>query len=260
MTQTVHLDVQDGLARLTLTNGKKGNPLDMSFGSEIKAAAIELQARDDLRAVLLTAEGKNFSVGGNLASFASVEDLPTYVRASTADYHAALGMLLRLRAPIVSAVQGAVAGAGVALAVFSDIVIAAEDSNFTMAYTAIGFSPDGASTYVLPRLVGMRKFQELVLTNRTVDANEALNIGLITEIVPNDDLLEHAEKTARRLASGPTQAYAATRRLLLETFDNSLDTHLAREVELLAAVSASDDVSEGIQAALERRKASFKGR
>lgn len=259
MTKTVHLDIQDGFARLTLTNGKIGNPLDLTFGKEFKAAAIELQSRKDVRAVLLSAEGKNFSVGGNLGSFGSVEDLPTYVRDSTSDYHAALTMLMRLHAPIVSAVQGAVAGAGLALAVFADLVVASEDSNFTVAYTAIGFSPDGASTYILPRLIGLRRFQELVYTNRRIDAQEARDIGLVTEIVAPDRLAEHAEAIAHRLAKGPTLAFAATRRLLLETFDNSIDTQLAREAELLADISASEDVKEGISAALARRKAAFTG-
>lgn len=259
MTDTVHLDITDGLARLTLTNGKIGNPLDLEFGKAFKAAAIELHSREDLRAVLLTAEGKNFSVGGNLRSFSGVGDLPTYVRASTSDYHAALAMLMRLRAPIISAVQGAAAGAGLTLAVFADLVIASEDSNFTVAYTAIGFSPDGASTYILPRLIGVRKFQELAYTNRRVDAEEALAIGLVTEIVAPEKLVEHAEAVAMRLANGPTQAFAATRRLLLETFDNSIDTQLAREAEFLSKVSESTDVTEGISAALSRRKPAFTG-
>ena len=260
MTKTVDLQIEDGLARLTLVNPKRGNPLDLAFGAEFKAAAIDLHARTDVRAVLLSAEGKNFSVGGNLPAFAEVEDLPSYIRTSTSDYHMALAMLMRLPAPIVSAVQGAVAGAGVSLAVFADLVVASDDAHFTMAYTAIGFSPDGASTHILPRLIGLRKYQELVLTNRRVKAEEALQIGLVTEIVPRESLTERAEELAQQLASGPTIAFAATRRLLAETFDNPIDIQLAREAELLSQVSTSDDVQEGISAALERRKPNFQGR
>ncbi len=260
MAKSVDLKIKDGLARLTLVNGDKGNPLDLEFGKQFKAAAIELHSRSDLRAVLFTAEGKNFSVGGNLLAFADVDDLPTFVRESTSEYHQALGLLMRLNAPIVSAVQGAVAGAGVALSVFADLVVASEDANWTVAYTAIGFSPDGASTFVLPRLIGMRKFQELVLTNRKVKAEEAREIGLVTEVVSASEVQERALALAQQLAEGPTLAFAASRRLLLETSDNTLDTQLAREAEFLSEICNSDDVGEGIAAALERRKADFRGR
>ncbi|WP_417612661.1 enoyl-CoA hydratase/isomerase family protein [Parasphingorhabdus sp.] len=260
MVKTVELTIEDGLARLTLVNGDKGNPLDLEFGKQFKAAAIELHACSELRAVLFTAEGKNFSVGGNLLAFADVDDLPTFVRASTSEYHQALALMMRLNAPIVSAVQGAVAGAGVALSVFADLVVASEDANWTVAYTAIGFSPDGASTFLLPRLIGMRRFQEMLLTNRRIKAEEACEIGLVTEVVAASKLQERAITLAQQLAKGPTLAFAASRRLLLETNDNSLDTQLAREAELLSRICASDDVREGIAAALERRPAAFKGR
>lgn len=260
MNKTVEWSVEDGLALIKLTNGAKGNPLDRQFGEELREIAIALESVTDLRAVLLTADGKNFSVGGNLGSFSDVEDLPAYVRASTADYHSALSHLMRLRAPIIAAVQGACAGAGVALATFADLVIASDDANFTLAYTGIGFSPDGASTYILPRLIGVRKFQELVYTNRRVKAEEAKVIGLVTDIVPLADLYTHARALAEKMAKGPTGAFGATKHLLLETFGASFETQLEWESRLLSQQCNSEDVKEGIAAALARRAPNFTGR
>ncbi|RIJ24625.1 enoyl-CoA hydratase/isomerase family protein [Henriciella barbarensis] len=260
MARCVDLSIENGLARLTLVNGNKGNPLDHEFGAEIRAAAIRLEGTHGLRAVLLTGEGKNFSVGGDLGAFSGVADLPAYVRESTADYHVALSKLMRLRAPIISAVQGACAGAGVTLACFADFVVATENSSFCLAYTSIGFSPDGASTYVLPRLIGTRKFQELVYTNRRISASEALQIGLVTQLVPSEQLTEQAEKLARQFADGPTGAFAATKRLLFETYSNSFETQLEWESRLLSEQCASEDVIEGISAALSRRPPQFTGR
>ena len=258
--ETLRLTIEDGVGRLTLTNGAKGNPLGERMGRELLEAAIRLDETRDLRVLLLSAEGKNFCVGGDLTLFAQKTDLASTVKLMTADYHGALSKLMRMDAPIVSAVQGACAGAGVALAAMADIVVAGAGSTYTIAYTAIGFSPDGASTYVLPRLIGVRRFQELTLTNRRIDAAEAARIGLVTEVVEDEALGARAEALVQQLAGGATGAFAATRRLLLTTFESSLETQLEWEARLLAEQCRGDDVKEGIQAALQRRRPAFKGR
>jgi len=258
--ETLDLAIEDGLARLTLKNGAKGNSLGPTLGRELRDAAIRLDEMRDLRAVLLTAEGKNFCVGGDLGVFAGEADLSGAVKAMTADYHSAISKLLRMDAPIVTAVQGACAGAGVALAALGDLVIGAASSHYTIAYTAIGFSPDGASSFILPRLIGVRRFQELALTNRRVTAEEAARVGLITEVAADEAAPARAEELARTLAAGPTRAFAATRRLLLSTFETSLETQLEWEARLLSEQCRTGDVAEGVRAALERRPPSFHGR
>jgi 2-(1,2-epoxy-1,2-dihydrophenyl)acetyl-CoA isomerase len=258
--ETLDLSVEDGLARLTLKNGAKGNPLGPTLGRELREAAIRLDETRDLRAVLLTAEGKNFCVGGDLGVFAAQEDLSRAVKTMTADYHVALSKLLRMDAPIVTAVQGACAGAGVALAALGDLVVGAASSHYTIAYTAIGFSPDGASSFVLPRVIGIRRFQELALTNRRVGAEEAQRIGLITEVTADEAVAARAEELARSLAAGPTRAFAATRRLLLSTFETGLETQLEWEARLLSEQCRTEDVREGVRAAIERRRPNFHGR
>ncbi len=258
--ETLKLSIEAGVGRLTLTNGAKGNPLGRAMGRELREAAIILDEARDLRVVILTAEGKNFCVGGDLDLFAAEDDLSSTVKTMTADYHSALSKLMRMDPPMVTAVQGACAGAGVALAALGDIVVAGAGSHYTIAYTAIGFSPDGASTYVLPRLIGVRRFQELALTNRRVAAEEAARIGLVTEVVDDDALTARVETLAAQLAAGPTRAFAATRRLLLSTFESSLETQLEWEARLLAEQCRTEDVKEGIQAVLGRRRAAFTGR
>ncbi len=258
--KTLRLTIDQGIARLTLINGAKGNPLGPVMGRELRDAAIILDERRDLRVVVLSAEGKNFCVGGDLTVFAGEDNLSAAVKTMTADYHAALSKLLRMDTPIIAAVQGAVAGAGVALAALADIVVAAASSHYTIAYTAIGFSPDGASTFILPRLIGLRRFQELVLTNRRVTAVEAAAIGLVTEVADDDALTARVEELAQLIAAGPTRAFAATRRLLLETFGASPEVQMEWEARLLSEQCRTEDVREGISAALGRRRANFNGR
>lgn len=258
--ETLRLTIDEGIARLTLTNGTKGNPMGRVLGREMRDAAIILDETRDLRVVILTAEGKNFCVGGDLNVFVAEDDLSAAVKTMTSDYHAALSKLLRMDAPIVTAVQGACAGAGVALAAIGDIVVASATSHFTIAYTAIGFSPDGASTFILPRLIGLRRFQELVLTNRRIAASEAAAIGLVTELAEEDAVMARTEELARIIAAGPTRAFAATRRLLLETYSASPEQQLEWEARLLSEQCRTADVREGISAVLERRPPVFTGR
>lgn len=208
---------------------------------------------------MISAEGKNFCVGGDLGHFAQTEDLAASVKRMTALYHAAIAKLMRMKAPIVCAVQGACAGAGVAFAALGDLVIGGQSSHYTVAYTAIGFSPDGASTWVLPRVIGLRRFQELALTNRRIDADEAARIGLLTEVVADDALHARADALATMLAEGATGAIGAVRQLLLGAFDNPLETQLELESRLLADQCRGADVRDGIAAVLERRKARFTG-
>jgi alkylation response protein AidB-like acyl-CoA dehydrogenase len=149
-------------------------------------------------------------VGGDINDFAASEDLGAAVKDTVIDFHAAVSMLAHMPAPPVVAIQGAAAGAGLSLVC---LALAARSATFSVAYTGIGLSSDGGLSYTMPRLVGMRWFQSLALTNRTIGADEAADIGLITEVVVDDDLDAHVDTTARKLADGPTRAYAAIRRL-----------------------------------------------
>jgi 2-(1,2-epoxy-1,2-dihydrophenyl)acetyl-CoA isomerase len=162
-----------------------------------------------------------------------------------------------MRAPLVVAVNGAAAGAGMSLAVAGDLVLAAASAKFSMAYTAAGLSPDGSSTFFLPRLVGLRRTQELMFTNRRLDADEACAWGLVTRVVPDDALQREARALARQLAEGPTAAYGTVKSLLTSAFDESLETQMEHEARGIAAMAATPDGREGIRAFLEKRAPRF---
>jgi len=163
-------------------------------------------------------------------------------------------------APLVVAVNGMAAGAGMSLAVSGDMVLAGESAKFTMAYTAAGLSPDGSSSYFLPRLIGLRRTQELMLTNRRLSAAEALEWGMVNRVVPDGELLDQAMELAKGFAQGPTLAYGTVKKLLISSFDESLETQLELESRGIAASGRTEDGREGMAAFMEKRAPKFQGR
>jgi 2-(1,2-epoxy-1,2-dihydrophenyl)acetyl-CoA isomerase len=207
--------------------------------------------------VLLTGAGKMFCGGGDVKGFADRDDLPTYLRETLGPLHVAITNLVRGDAPVVAAVQGSAAGAGMGLVGASDLVVAAESAKFVMAYTGVGLTPDGSSSWFLPRMVGLRRALDLTFTNRVLTAAEALEWGLISQVVPDVQLLDDAGALAARLATGPPRALAAAKRLLHTSLEETLETHLAREAEAISAASGTPEGVEGIAAFVEKRKPVF---
>lgn len=256
----VRLERDGAVAGIVLARAGAGNAVSLAFCQAFHDAVETCAADRSIRAVLVRAEGPSFCVGGDLAEFeAKGEQRPAHLAALAPVFHAAQARLMTLSAPVVVAVNGAVAGAGLGLALCGDIVVAAQSARFTLAYTAIGLSPDGGSTHLLPRLIGLRRTQELMLTNRRVDAAEALALGMVTEVVADRDLETHAQALARRLADGPTQAFAVVKRLLSLTFDRDFRAQTDDEGEQIARLSGGADAAEGIQAFFARRPPVFNG-
>ncbi|PWR22014.1 enoyl-CoA hydratase/isomerase family protein [Zavarzinia compransoris] len=249
-----------GLAVITLNRGERGNPFGFEMARALRDIALTCDGDPAIRAVLLKAEGRNFCVGGDLNTFAAAGSLSRAVQDMVFDFHGALAKLARMRSPLIVAVQGAAAGVGVSLVGLADLVVAGASAHFTTAYGAIGFSTDGGMSYTLPRLIGLRRFQELYLTNRRLGAAEAQAIGLITEVVPDETVQDRALALARQIAAGPTVAYGKLRHLLLASYGNDFEGHLEMEARLLAEACRSDDVQEGIAAVLARRRPAFQGR
>jgi 2-(1,2-epoxy-1,2-dihydrophenyl)acetyl-CoA isomerase len=259
--RNLRLDIDDGLARLTLARPEAANAIDLATAEELADAAIACDENPAVRAILLTAEGKMFSAGGDVRAFgASLDRLPALLKQLTTPLHAAISRLLRGRAPVVVAVAGTAAGAGFSLAMTGDIVLAARSARFTMAYTGIGLSPDGSSSWFLPRIVGTRRAAELMLTNRVLSAEEAAAWGLVTRMVEDEELAAAAEGIARCLAEGPTEAYATVKRLLAGSLQESLETQMELEARGIAACGATEDGRGGVEAFLAKRKPSFSGR
>jgi len=167
--------------------------------------------------------------------------------------------MAHMDAPVVGAINGMAAGAGFSLAAACDIAIAGQSTRFTLAYTAAGLSPDGSSTWFLPRLVGLRRARELMLTNRMLNADEACEMGIIDRVVADDALQDEAMAQAKAFAAGPTMAYGATKRLLQDTWTSGLETQMDRETRSISDLTRTADAHEGIDAFLNKRKPSFKG-
>ena len=179
----------------------------------------------------------------------------------TAFLHSAISRFARMNAPLITAINGTAAGAGLSMALTGDIILAAASAKFTMAYTKIGVSPDGSSTFFLPRLVGIAKAKEMILLNPVYSAEEAKTHGLVTEVLADDALMARANALAQQLAAGPTAAYGETKRLLADTFSNSLETQMEMETRAIAGLTAySNDTREGFKAFTEKRKPLFEGK
>lgn len=201
-----------------------------------------------------------FCVGGDIGAFAGAgERLPDLLLEETGYLHSAVARLARMNKPLVTAVQGFAAGAGFSLAMLGDIVLAGRSAQFTLAYTGIGLSPDGGASWLLPRLVGFRRAQDMILRNARLNAEQALEEGLVTEVIDDLALNEHALAVADELASGPTRAFGRVRDLLLGSFSETLETHLEREARHIASASTTIDGLEGISAFVEKRRPTFRG-
>ncbi|MEM1051258.1 MAG: enoyl-CoA hydratase-related protein [Pseudomonadota bacterium] len=253
----VNLTISDGIAHVELNRPDAGNAINSALGDALSAAARECDNNRQVRVILFSAKGKMFSVGGDLQYMSEQGDnIQTAVKLLADELHRALTHFARCDAPIVTAVQGTAAGAGFSMAIMGDVVVAEEHAKFTMAYTASGLSPDGGSTYYLPRLIGMRRAQELTLTNRVLTAQEAHDWGLITQVVETGKGLETARKICQKIASGSKSANADAKRLLRTSFDNSFETHLELEGREIAKNGATDG-REGITAFFEKRAPKF---
>jgi 2-(1,2-epoxy-1,2-dihydrophenyl)acetyl-CoA isomerase len=259
--ETLLFDVQDHVARLTLNRPDVGNSMNAVMMRDLRDAAIRCDEDPEIRAVIIAGAGKMFCAGGDLRAFAAEGDgLPAYLKGITNDLHGAVSRLCRMDAPVVSAVKGVAAGAGFSLACAADMVIAAESARFTVAYTGVGLPPDGSCSFFLPRLVGLRRTQELMLTRRILKASEALDWNLVTRVVPDDDLEAESAKLVAQLAAGPTRAFGSVKRLLLQSSGDHLESQMEREARCIADAARSADGKEGIAAFLAKREADFTGK
>jgi 2-(1,2-epoxy-1,2-dihydrophenyl)acetyl-CoA isomerase len=260
MSDPVLLEIDAGLAHLTLNRPDASNAIDQSMAESLEDAASTLLDTDGLRAVLLTGAGTRFCAGGDVRSFADAGDaLDRALEQILRPLHTAVTHLGRLDAPVVAAVQGSAAGAGLALLAGADVVVAASSAKLVMAYTGIGLVPDGGSTFYLPRIVGVQRALDLALTNRVLTADEACAWGLVSRVVADDALADEAESLARSVASGPTGALGAAKRLMRSSLARDLEAQLSHEAELMIIAGESDDGREGVEAFSEKRPPTFLG-
>lgn len=258
---TMTFDLSDQIATITLNRPDAANALDLKMSEDLLAVASRCDSAD-VRAVILTGNGKMFCAGGDVLSFAAAgAGVTELLRNMTALLHAAIARFVRMNAPLITAVNGTAAGAGLSMALTGDIILSAASAKYTMAYTKIGVSPDGSSSFFLPRLVGMAKAKEMILLNPVYTAEEARSHGLVTEVVADDALMARARELAKQLASGPTAAYGEVKRLLADTFSNTVETQMELETRAIAGLACySLDAKEGFKAFSEKRKPVFVGK
>jgi 2-(1,2-epoxy-1,2-dihydrophenyl)acetyl-CoA isomerase len=258
--ESFRFEVGDGVAHLTLSRPGRGNAFDAVLCTELAEAAVRCDEDPAIRCLLVDAEGKWFSTGGDLAKLGeSREGAPSFVKRSTTSLHSAVSRLARMAPPVVVAMDGGAIGAGVSFAALADFCLVTERAKFLAGYPAIGMTVDAGVSWFLPRRVGSRAAGDFFLRNRTWSAADALRLGLVTEIVEQDALSATALTLALELAQGPTAAYGEVRNLLLDTWDTSLETQLELEARSLARATRTDDGWHGITAAMAGERPRFSG-
>ena len=258
--ETLRLRIDGSIARITLRRPDSANAFNPTMAQELLQVTIACDVDPTIRVVLLDAEGKMFCAGGDLGHFAGAGNtLAPLLKRMTVDLHAAIARLARMRAPVVVAVQGAAAGAGFSLTCACDLVLAARSAKFTLAYTKAGLVPDGSSTYFLPRILGRRRALELMLLNPVLTAEDAQQWGLVTRVTDDDALATESMTLVENIAQGPTEAYAATKRLVLASPHETLESQMELEAAAITEAATGVDGQEGIAAFLEKRPPRFQG-
>jgi 2-(1,2-epoxy-1,2-dihydrophenyl)acetyl-CoA isomerase len=262
---SVVTEKRNAVAWITLNRSDVLNALDPDMAAALHHAITNLVGDAKVRCVVVCGEGKGFMAGGDVGFFGrSLKNLsagdPGVLEELFGHVHGAIRAIRQLSQPVIAAVHGPVAGFGISLMSACDLAIAADTTDFTLAYCHIGASPDGGSTFVLPRTIGLKRSMELALLGERFDAKRALSIGLVNWVVPEPELRQRAETLARRVASGPAYAYAQTKALINISLEHDLEQQLDLEQSSFIDCTKTKDFAEGVTAFLEKRKPRFAGK
>ena len=258
---TVIYAVKDAVATITLNRPEAYNALNLALGRDLFHAALEADEDRAVRCIVVTGAGKAFCAGGDVKDFADNPDrIGIVIKELTTYLHGAVSRLARAQKPVVMAVNGVAAGGGLSFALSGDLVVAAESAKFSMAYSKIAASPDGSSSYFLPRMIGLRRALELHYTNRVLSAREAMDWGLVNRVHPDAEFPGAVAALARELAQGPTLAFGRAKLLFHQSTQESLETQLELEAQAIAASSHTEDFRNGVVAFAKKQPVTFKGR
>lgn len=225
---------------MTLNRPERGNAIDVALADAFFATVLDCDADPEVRGLVITGAGRMFCAGGDVAAFTEAGDaLPALTRRLTGPLHAGLARLARLEKAVVTAVNGAAAGAGYGLALCGDVVLAGRSARFVAAYGALGLTPDAGLTWRLPRLVGLRQAQRILVENVRIEAEEAEKIGLISRVVDDERLREEAISIAQKLGQGSTKALARTRTLLSQSYGADFEHQLENEAQAISQSATS---------------------
>jgi 2-(1,2-epoxy-1,2-dihydrophenyl)acetyl-CoA isomerase len=261
-----HLEIsRDGaVATLTMNRPEARNALSMEMRSRLTEVLHDIEQDDSIRCVVLTGAGDHFMAGGDVKGMGdSIIKPPKEIRQEFLlrihDLHTIMYAMRRMPKPIIASCRGAAAGAGVSMALACDLVIAADDAFFTLAYCKIGTSPDGSSSFHLPRAVGIKKAMEIALLGDRFDATTAKDMGMINFVVPSAELATETQNLAQRLAAGPTHVYGNTKALFYRSLESEFESQLQAEAEYFADCASRPDFREGVTAFIEKRAPRFTG-
>lgn len=252
------LTIGDGIARIALNRPERLNVLDFPSAECLLDLFGRVERDDSVKAVTLTGAGRSFMAGGDLSEFhRDLTEAPQAASGLIALFHQLLRSIRRVKAPVIAGVQGPTAGGGLALALGCDIIIAAADARFIPAYTRLGTSPDGGTTWSVTHVLGPRRALEWIMLSEPMSAEAALSQGLINRVVPATQLAEEVDALAKRIAAGPALAYASVKRLVWQAERVSFDEQLEAERNAFMTAAKTADFREGISAFFERRPARF---
>ena len=259
--ETINFKIENEIAYIELNRPKQYNSLNQTMAEDLFKVSLECDDNPKIRSVLMTGSGEDaFCAGGDVPSFHKYGNkTSSHLKEVTTTLHGAISRLSRMNAPLIVAVNGVAAGAGFSFVGFADIAIASTNATFVSAYSKIGLTPDGSSTYFLPRIIGTRRYTELILTNRVLSANEALDWGLINKVVDFKDLKDEANNLAKKLASGPTLAFGKLKNLINNSFLDSLEGQMEYEARMISDSAKTKDGMNGIEAFVNKKQVSFRG-
>jgi len=259
--ETIKFEILENIAIICLDRPESYNSLNAKMGKELLEIAYECDSNQEIRVIILTGSGdKAFCSGGDLKSFNESKNVGKHLKMVTHDLHGAITKFSRMNSPLIVAVNGVAAGAGLSFVGFADIAIAKKSATFVSAYTKAGLTPDGSSSFYLPRIIGIRKYLELVMTNKVLSSEEALSWGLLNKVYDDKNFWKETLNLARKLSNGPTLAYGKTKRLVHNSLNSTLETQMELETKMISESAESNDGKIGIESFLNKGIPKFQGK
>lgn len=260
MSNTITTNIQNNLATITLNRPEVFNSFNREMALALQKALDDCASNDEVRAILLTGNGKAFCAGQDLKEVTSPELNPGFRAILDEHYNPIISRIRNIEKPVIAAVNGVAAGAGANIALACDVVIANEQASFIQAFSLIGLIPDSGGTFFLPRLIGFQKASALAMLGDKISAQEAERLGMIYKYVPAETFEETIHSTAEKMAKMPTKALGLIKKSFNQSMTNTLEQQLALESKYQIECAESEDYAEGVAAFIEKRKPNFKGK